>query len=504
MDKLNIVKKIIGNLEQPCCAEGYAFAPTNIAICKYWGKRDEELNLPVTSSLSLTLKGSGAFTRIKHTTRQDRYYVNGEKIASDSKFAIRLKNFLDLFRGDSKIFYELETELNIPVASGLASSACGFAALVQALNNFYGWELSTENLSILARLGSGSACRSLWSGFVEWQRGEDPNGMDSLGKKLPYSWPDLRVGILILSSQEKLLSSREAMKNSMLTSPLYADWPEVVAEDLRNLKSAIAIQDFELFGKTMEANALSMHEIMLSSNPPINYSLPETYDSIHKIYEIRDIGIPVFFTQDAGPNLVLFFLSQDSQAVADFFPRIMTVAPFDNNSEQVILVDENDIALGVADKMEAHFSGKLHRGFSIFILRKKAGITEVLLQQRQKDKYHSGELWSNTCCGHPRMGEDVVSAARRRLEEEMGFVTDLKPIGRFRYEVMVGDDIKEHEIDHVFVGFKDIEKPNFNLDEVQDSKWIRLDDLLKDLKLHKEKYTPWLAQAMELLIRAIS
>ena len=132
-----------------------AYAPSNIALCKYWGKRNIELNLPVTSSLSLSLGNKGATTSVGlyvGDNEQDKVILNNEEVNFNSVFYIRLKKFLDLFRLDNNFYFKIDTKLNIPYAAGLASSACGFAALVLALNKFFGWNLSLKDLSILARL----------------------------------------------------------------------------------------------------------------------------------------------------------------------------------------------------------------------------------------------------------------------------------------------------------------------------------------------------------------
>ncbi|NCX93179.1 MAG: diphosphomevalonate decarboxylase, partial [Gammaproteobacteria bacterium] len=160
--------------------EGSAFAPANIALVKYWGKRDEALNLPLTDSLSLSLKTHGTTTRIRIIEEsQDRFFLNGARVPPESDFYRRTHEFLNLFRHQEN--FEMHTESNIPIAAGLASSASGFAALVLALDDLCGWQLPKEKLSVLARLGSGSACRSFWPHWVKWQKGERDDGLDSHG-----------------------------------------------------------------------------------------------------------------------------------------------------------------------------------------------------------------------------------------------------------------------------------------------------------------------------------
>lgn len=153
---------------------------------------------------------------------------------------------------------------------------------------------------------------------------------------------------------------------------------------------------------------------------------------------------------------------------------------------EVILVDENDNPVGTEEKLKAHQQGKLHRAFSIFIFNSKG---ELLLQKRAKEKYHSGGLWTNTCCSHPGPGQELEKEAQKRLQEEMGFTCDMKEISSFLYKADLGNLI-EHEFDHVFLGeFNGDPKPN--KEEAEDWKWISLKDLNQDIKKHPEEYTEW-------------
>lgn len=153
----------------------------------------------------------------------------------------------------------------------------------------------------------------------------------------------------------------------------------------------------------------------------------------------------------------------------------------------VILVDKNDQAIGTMDKMEAHKKGLLHRAFSIFIFN-SAG--ELLMQQRANHKYHSGNLWTNTCCSHPFPGENTMEAANRRLLEEMGLKTELKFVFKFQYKAPFDNELTEHEIDHVFVGETN-EVPQIHPDEVADYKYMKMEDIQTDILNHPEQYTVW-------------
>lgn len=331
MRKSDVVHTILADRKGllPMHTTAKAYAPSNIALCKYWGKRDQELNLPVTSSFSVGLgdKGSTAELSVGQGPH-DFVCVNGQEIEWISPFGKRLLEFFDLFRPKRDLHFNANIKTNIPIGAGLASSACGYASMLQALNLLFGWELKDNELSILARIGSGSACRSIWQGFVEWHVGVRPDGMDSFGEPVLDAWPELCIGLLILSDHEKPVSSRDAMQRTLTTSALYSAWPEKVSRDLSAIKQAINLRDFLLLGKTAESNALAMHATMLSAWPPVCYALPQTISAMQKIWQLRHDGLMIFFTQDAGPNLKLIFLEKDLDIVKEHFPQVDVVRPF--------------------------------------------------------------------------------------------------------------------------------------------------------------------------------
>ena len=155
--------------------------------------------------------------------------------------------------------------------------------------------------------------------------------------------------------------------------------------------------------------------------------------------------------------------------------------------EQVILVNEKDEQIGTMPKLEAHEKGVLHRAFSVFVLN---DLGELLLQQRAASKYHSPLLWTNSCCSHQRVGESNIEAGKRRLFEEMGFVTELKDVVSFIYKAPFDNGLTEHEFDHVLVGTYN-EDPKINIDEVNSFKWMTLEQVKVDMELHPEIYTEW-------------
>ena len=164
--------------------------------------------------------------------------------------------------------------------------------------------------------------------------------------------------------------------------------------------------------------------------------------------------------------------------------------------EYILLVDENDNIIGKEEKIKTHQEGKLHRAFSIFVFNSKG---ELLLQKRGKSKYHSGGLWTNTCCSHQRDGETLEEAVHRRLKEEMGFDCELKEMFTFTYRIKFDNDLFENEYDHVFLGKFDGE-PTPNSEEVDEWKWIDLEELKKGIRENPDNYTYWLKQSIDKVI----
>ena len=161
--------------------------------------------------------------------------------------------------------------------------------------------------------------------------------------------------------------------------------------------------------------------------------------------------------------------------------------------ENVILVDEKDNQVGLMPKLEAHQKGLLHRAFSVFIFNSDY---KLLLQKRASSKYHSGGLWTNTCCSHQRDGEDIIDAANRRLNEEMGIKTSLRKVFDFIYTADLDNNLIENEFDHVFYGVYDID-PIINKDEAEDFKWVDMETLKNDIENNKDQYTVWFKIAFD-------
>ena len=334
LTRAQVAASIIGAPKTPARKLGRAYAPSNIALCKYWGKRNVELNLPVNSSLSVSLGPLGTTTTVSRADVES-VWLNGDKLREESPFAKRVSRYLDLLRPRKNFYFKIETHNSIPTAAGLASSASGFAALVLALDEFFGWGLDKKSLSILARLGSGSASRSLYHGFVEWRRGNRTDGMDSYAEAIPARWPELRIAVLSVSTAAKPTGSTEGMNRTVHTSSLYNSWPDQAQKDLATLRRAVADQDFASLGATAECNALAMHATMLAAQPPLLYWLPQTVALFHKIRHLRQQGLPLYFTIDAGPNVKLLFEQDSLNDVGSQFPEAKIVAPFHDGVEEL-------------------------------------------------------------------------------------------------------------------------------------------------------------------------
>jgi diphosphomevalonate decarboxylase len=333
----NFVHQVIGHNKQkhrlvPQKAQGTGHAPVNIALSKYWGKRDAILNLPTNGSVSISLPGLGTETQIKplidSNERRDKVSLNGEILDENNPFAQRVSAFLNHFRKDKNSFFDVITVNSVPTAAGLASSASGYAALVLALNDLFEWQLADKELSLLARLGSGSASRSLFSGFSVWHQGQQEDGLDSYAEAIDTQWPEFCVGLLEIDVKQKPVSSTQGMQNTVETCALYQAWPEQANKDMQVIQNAIQTKNFTTLGKTAEHNALTMHATMIATWPPIVYWQPESVEAMHKVWQLREQGVEVYFTMDAGPNLKLLFLETEKPAVKQAFADIKILEPF--------------------------------------------------------------------------------------------------------------------------------------------------------------------------------
>ncbi|GIO24774.1 diphosphomevalonate decarboxylase [Oceanobacillus sp. J11TS1] len=295
-----------------------ARAHTNIALIKYWGKRNESLILPTNSNLSVTLDGFSTETTVdfQEDLKADTFFLNKQVIEGDALRKVAV--FLDKVRALSgkKIYAQVDSLNHVPTAAGFASSASGLAALAAASTKAIGLSLDNTELSRLARQGSGSACRSIYGGFVEWQMGEREDGLDSYAVQVAdESHWDIRIAAVVLSKTMKKISSREGMRRTVETSPFYAGWIEQTSKDIQEIKQAIADKDFEKTGSIAEANCLRMHATTLGANPPFTYWQDTTMRVMQTVQDLREQGIPAYFTIDAGPNVKVMYLPEDENKV---------------------------------------------------------------------------------------------------------------------------------------------------------------------------------------------
>lgn len=306
-----------------------AKAHTNIAFIKYWGKRDESLILPMNNSLSLTLDGFHTVTSVdfQDSLSADRFYLN-EQLAEGAE-KDRVTAFLDRIRaaaGKPDAFAEIHSTNHVPTAAGFASSASGFAALAAAAAKAIGLPVNEQQLSILTRQGSGSACRSIYGGFVEWKKGTMSDGSDSYAVPIaPAEHWDIRVAAVVLSSAEKKVLSREGMKRTVDTSTYYPTWVDSIPDDLAAIKDGIMAKDVEKVGEIAEANCLRMHATTLAANPPFSYWQSTTISIMQAVQDLRSAGVPAFFTIDAGPNVKVLYTPEHEKKVRNTLRNIAGV-----------------------------------------------------------------------------------------------------------------------------------------------------------------------------------
>jgi diphosphomevalonate decarboxylase len=295
-----------------------AVANANIALVKYWGKRDKELILPFNSSISMTCDGLSTTTTVEFSDgyKKDTVTINDAELKKDEKDILghieRIRKMAGI-----KQFAKVVSQTNFPVAAGLASSASGLAALSVAAAAAAGLKLDNRQLSILSRLGSGSASRSIFGGFVEWMKGQMADGSDSYAVELApkYHWPEFRMITTIVEEAEKPVGSRAGMAQTVATCPYYKGWLETIEADLATIRAAIDNRDFDIAGSTAEFNALKMHATMITTQPSIIYWVPATMEIIHAVQAWRLGGLPCYFTMDAGPNVKVLCLQKDEKEI---------------------------------------------------------------------------------------------------------------------------------------------------------------------------------------------
>jgi diphosphomevalonate decarboxylase len=294
-----------------------ARACANIALVKYWGKRDAALNLPAAGSLSLTLAALVTETSVRFDPALDRddLVLDGAPASAD-----RVTPFLDLVRRQARLDARavVVSRNQFPTASGLASSASGYAALALAASRAAGLTLGTRELSILARRGSGSAARSIFGGFVRMHAGKRADGADTFAEPITNPLVDsVRMVIAIVGGgAPKTHGSRDAMDHTAATSPYYASWITQVPKDLAAAEAALAAGDVQALGELAEANALAMHASAMAARPAVIYFQPPTLGALAAVRELRAQGRAAWATMDAGPHVKVLTTPGDADTVA--------------------------------------------------------------------------------------------------------------------------------------------------------------------------------------------
>lgn len=324
-----------------------AVAPANIAFIKYWGKKDEALRLPLNSSLSMNLSGAYTTTTVEfppNLLEDDIHMYSAPprtKIQLPLKFGAskaigssereKISHHLDRIRQKAKIWYKarVATINNFPSSAGLASSASGFAALTMAASEAFKLKLSEKELTVLARLGSGSACRSIPDGFVEWREGSS-SGSSFAYSLLPSSYWKLCDVIAIVQNTPKDVSTSDGM-SSIKTSPYWKGRINKIPDKIDRIKKALLEKNFQSLGEILEEDCLDMHRVLQTQNPPLYYWNDATIKIMENVRGWRKSGMPVYFTIDAGPNVHLICEAKDEKTLIEKVRNIFGVLEIISN-----------------------------------------------------------------------------------------------------------------------------------------------------------------------------
>ncbi|KAI2463527.1 Diphosphomevalonate decarboxylase [Annulohypoxylon bovei var. microspora] len=320
-------------------------APVNIAVVKYWGKRDPKLNLPTNSSLSVTLSQANLRTLTTATCsasyqgQEDSLTLNGEPsdiTGARTQACLRelrarraaLESANPSLPKLSTFPLRIVSENNFPTAAGLASSAAGFAALVRAIANLYELPSSPTELSLIARQGSGSACRSLFGGYVAWQGGEQADGLDSKAVEVaPAShWPSMKALVFVVSAAKKGVSSTSGMQQTVATSDLFQQRiSHVVPAHMAKMEAAIKDKDFAKFAEVTMKDSNSFHACCADTYPPIYYMNDVSRAAVRAVEAINTAAgkVVAAYTFDAGPNAVVYYLEENSGPVVGTFYKLL-------------------------------------------------------------------------------------------------------------------------------------------------------------------------------------
>ncbi len=337
-----------------------ATAPSNIAFLKYWGKADESLQWPANDSLSMTLSGLCSTTEVQIMAAPDHeVYLSGQLLNRSHSKGRKIFNHIDFlasqFKQDTKL--KIQSQNSFPTGCGIASSASGMAALtiavlaawfnIEKLEDFPSASLSLSQLAQLSRMGSGSAGRSLYGGFVRWQKGTSAAEQSIVPAFAHHHW-SLMDTVVLFSSQEKSVGSTEAHRAAW-TSPLFKPRLAGIEDRLQQMLSALAHKDMKRLGPLMETETLEMHGVIMSAKPAVFYFDQKTADFLAWVRHRRqERGIPVYFTLDAGPNVHLIYESEYHKDVLNLlsqYPEVGEILSDEIGSGPVLKKIESEAKL---------------------------------------------------------------------------------------------------------------------------------------------------------------
>jgi diphosphomevalonate decarboxylase len=311
-----------------------AVAPANIAFTKYCGKTDDELRLPANPSFSMNLDNCVTTTTVEFDKKytEDSFEMISENVNEKEKS--RALKHVDRMRNmaQSRLFAKIVTKNSFPKSAGIASSASGFAALAVSVADALGLNLSEKELSVMARIGSGSACRSIPDGFVEWKIGKTSDESYAHTLFPPDFW-DLRNIVAIVKSKTKKIPTTEGMEASRETSIFYQSRINAIRPLHEKLQKAFGEKDFKEVGEIVEKDCIYMHSVMMTTMPPLFYWTPETLAVIQNVIEWREEGIESYFTIDAGPNVHIICEAKTKKKLVekikklDFVEKIISNKP---------------------------------------------------------------------------------------------------------------------------------------------------------------------------------
>ena len=294
----------------------------NIAIIKYWGKKDPVKMIPATSSISLTLENLFTETEISFITREeaiektgqasDLLYINGE--LQNEEQIKKITKVVNLFRDDRSQLVKIDTTNNMPTEAGLSSSSSGLSAAIKACNKLFDKNLSREELAQISKFASGSSSRSFFGPVGMWDK--DTGEVSEVKTDLK-----LAMIVLVLNEEKKIISSRKGMALCMETSTSFDEWIRQSEIDFENMKRYLSEGDFSKVGDLTEENALRMHETTKNANPPFTYLTEKSFEAMEYVKELRKQGERCYFTMDAGSNVKVLCLEEDFERLKDIFGK---------------------------------------------------------------------------------------------------------------------------------------------------------------------------------------